>query len=182
MSGHNKFSKIKHKKAASDAAKSKIFTKLSILITSESKKCGGDVKSPGLSTAIESAKKVNMPKDTIERAIKKGTDVNAAAMESITYETYGPGGCAIVIEVLSDNRNRIAAEIRHLLTKFNLTLAQPGSAIWAFIKEDGRWKGTTTVELNDQDGQKLLDIITALEENEDVQDVFTNVSNLETEQ
>lgn len=181
MSGHNKFSKIKHKKAASDAQKSKAFSKISKLITAESKKCGGDVKSPGLYTAIESAKKVNMPKDTIDRAVKKGTDTNTAAMESITYETYGPGGCAIIIEVLSDNRNRIAAEIRHTLVKVGLALAQPGSAIWAFVKEEGKWKATTTVELDESDGEKLLNLIESLEENEDVQDVYTNVSNLEIE-
>jgi transcriptional/translational regulatory protein YebC/TACO1 len=100
MAGHNKFSKIKHKKAATDAAKSKVFSRLSKLITAESKKCNGDVNSPSLAQAIESAKKENMPKDTIERAIKKGTDSDTAAMDQMTYESYGPGGSAIIIEGL----------------------------------------------------------------------------------
>ena len=117
MAGHNKWSKIKHKKGAEDAKKSKIFSKLSKLITMESKKANGDTSSPGLATVIETAKKENVPKDTIERAVKKGTDVNTAAMNPVTYEAYGPGGCAIVIEGLTDNNNRTAAEIRHILSK-----------------------------------------------------------------
>jgi transcriptional/translational regulatory protein YebC/TACO1 len=108
MSGHNKWSKIKHKKGAEDAKRSKIFSRLSKMITNESKKANGDVSSPGLATAIESAKKENMPKDTIERAVKKGTDNDTASMDSVTYEAYGPGGCAIIIEGLTDNKNRSA--------------------------------------------------------------------------
>ncbi len=181
MSGHNKFSKIKHKKAASDAAKSKIFTKISMLITSESKKSGGDVNSPGLVVAIESAKKANMPKDTIERAIKKGLGADATTLESITYEAYGPGGCAIIIEVLTDNRNKSAAEIRHILSKSNIELAQPGSAIWAFQKDGKNWNATTQIELSDDDLQKVVALLEGFDENEDVQNVFTNISNLEIE-
>ena len=97
MSGHNKWSKIKHKKAASDAKKSKIYSKLVKLIQSESKDAKGDISSPGLRTAIDKAKAENMPKDTIDRAVKKGASSDAASMEHVTYEAYGPGGCAIRI-------------------------------------------------------------------------------------
>jgi YebC/PmpR family DNA-binding regulatory protein len=179
MSGHNKFSKIKHKKAASDAKKSQVFTKISKLITSESKKCGGDVNSPGLATVIIMAKKENMPKDTIDRAVKKGTDVNTAAMEQVMYETYGPGGCAIVIEGLTDNKNRTAPEIRHILSKSGYELAPQGAAIWAFSKQDGVYVATTTVDLSEGDLEKLESIVEKLEENEDVQNVYTNAANLE---
>jgi YebC/PmpR family DNA-binding regulatory protein len=179
MSGHNKFSKIKHKKAASDAKKSNIFSKISKLITSESKKCNGDVNSPGLATVIEMAKRENMPKDTIERAVKKGIASDATALESVTYETYGPGGSAVIIEALTDNKNRAAAEVRHILSKSGLELAQPGAASWAFTREDFGWKANSTVDLSDDDLGKVNSLIEALEENEDIQKVYTNVGNLD---
>ena len=179
MSGHNKFSKIKHKKAASDAKKSNVFSKISKLITAESKKCNGDANSPGLATVIEMAKRENMPKDTIERAVKKGTDTNTAALEPVTYEAYGPGGCAIIVESLTDNKNRAAAEVRHILSKSGLELAQPGAASWAFTKEGFEWKPNSTISLVDNDLEKLSGLIESFEENEDVQKVFTNVSNLD---
>src|SRR4051812_1207617 len=114
MSGHNKFSKIKHVKAKNDAQKSKVFTKYVRLITVEAKKSGGNVNSPGLATAIEKARKENMPNDTIDRAIKKATE-SSAAMESFTYESYGPGGVALLIDVLTDNKNKAAQEIKAIL-------------------------------------------------------------------
>src|SRR3990167_269238 len=125
MSGHNKWSKIKNKKAVTDAHKAKIFTKLLRFITVESKKSKGDVNSPGLRTAIDKAKAENVPSDNIERAIKKGTGGEAGEMEQITYEAYGPGGCAIIIETLTDNRNKAAQEIKHILTKNGYELAVP---------------------------------------------------------
>lgn len=174
MSGHNKWSKIKHKKGAEDARRSKVFSKLSKMITNESKKAGGDVSSPSLATAIEAAKKENMPKDTIERAVKKGTDNDTAAMDSVTYEAYGPGGSAIIIEGLTDNKNRSAAEIRHILSKTGLELAARGAATWAFSKEEGEWKPNVMVTLSDSDGEKLGKLIDEFEENDDVQGVYTN--------
>ena len=173
MSGHNKWSKIKHKKAASDAQKSKIFGKVGRLITVESKKSGG-IESPGLRAVIEKAKAVNMPKDAIERAVKKGAGSDASQMESITYEAYGPGGVALIIEALTDNRNKAAAEIKHILSKQGLSLAGMGAATWAFEKEGSEWTPKTTVEISEEDGQKLEQIIEELEENDEVQEVFTN--------
>ena len=115
MSGHNKWSKIKHKKASTDAQKSKIFSKLVRYITVESRKSKGDLNSPGLAFAIDKAKAANMPGDTIDRAVKKGSTDNSAQMESITYEAYGPGGVAIIIEALTDNRNKAAQEVTNFL-------------------------------------------------------------------
>ena len=132
MSGHNKWSQIKHQKGAADAAKSDIWGKLSRRITVESKTWHGDVNAPALRSFIEKAHKANMPKDKIEKAVAKGTTSEAGDMESITYESYGPGGAAIIIDALTDNRNRTAQEIKHLLSKNGLALAAPGSAAWAF--------------------------------------------------
>jgi len=111
MSGHNKFSKIKHQKAKTDAQKSKIFAKMVKLISAEAKKAGGNVRSPGLATAIEKAKKENVPNDTIDRAVKKASTDNSATMETVIYEAYGPGGVAVIIETLTDNRNKAAQEM-----------------------------------------------------------------------
>lgn len=174
MSGHNKFSKIKHLKAKNDAQKSKVYTKLVRLITVEAKKSKGNLSSPNLLTAIEKAKKENMPSDTIERAIKKATSDNSALMESVLYEAYGPGGVAILIEALTDNRNKASQEIRHILTKHDVALAAQGSASWAFEKTKEGWVPTNTIPLNEQDINKLSDLIEELEMNDDVQDVYTN--------
>ena len=135
MSGHNKWSKIKNKKAVTDAQKSKIFGKLVRFISVESKKAKGDVNAPGLRTAIEKAKEANVPSDNIERAIKKGVGGEGGEMEQIVYESYGPGGSALIIEALTENRNRAAQEIKHILSKNGFTLAGIGSVTWSFVKE-----------------------------------------------
>ena len=176
MAGHNKWSKIKHKKAATDAAKSKIFGKMARLIAVESKKANGDVQAPGLRAAIDAAKAVSMPKDNIERAVAKGTSAETAALESILYEMYGPSGVAVLIDILTDNRNRTAAEIRHLLSKLGYELATPGSAAWAFTKSQDGYEANTTVAITDEDGEKLGTLMEALDEHDDVQDVYTNAA------
>lgn len=174
MSGHNKFSKIKHQKAKNDSQKSKIFGKLVRFITVEAKKAGGNFKSPGLALAIEKAKKENMPSDTIDRAIKKATTDNSATMESILYESYGPGGVAILIEVLTDNRNKAAQEIKHILSRNGSELAAVGSATWAFTKSHEGWTANSTMPLEDEDIAKLEALVEELEANDEVQNVFTN--------
>lgn len=176
MSGHNKWSKIKHKKASSDAKKSAVFGKIVRFLTVESKKAGGDRNSPGLRAAIEKAKAANMPSDNIDRAIQKGLAADSAVMEANTYETYGPGGVAIIIETLTDSKNRTAAEVKHLLSAQGFALAAPGSASWAFTKESGVWIPNTTLDVSDEDAEKLGALVDALEELEDVQDVYTNAS------
>jgi YebC/PmpR family DNA-binding regulatory protein len=174
MSGHNKYSKIKHIKAKTDAQKSKIFGKMSRLITVEAKKVGGNISSPSLQAVIERAKKENMPIDTIERAVKKATTDNSAAMESTTYEAYGPGGVAIIIDALTDNRNKAAQEIKHILSNHGVELAAPGSASWAFTKTREGWTANTTLPLEDADIEKLQALVGELEENDEVQEVYTN--------
>ena len=139
MAGHNKWSKIKHKKAATDAEKSKVFGKLARFIAVEAKKAGGDKNAPGLRVAIEKARKENMPSENIERAVQKGTRGAGAVPESVVYEAYGPGGVALIIEGLTDNKNRTSQEIKHLLMEHGATLAEPGSASWAFEKKNEEW-------------------------------------------
>lgn len=174
MSGHNKFSKIKHQKAKNDAQKSKSFGKLVRYITVEAKKVKGDLKSPGLALAIEKARKENMPNDTIDRAVKKATTDNSAVMENIMYESYGPGGVAILIEALTDNRNKAAQEVKAILSRHGSELAGQGSATWAFTKIHEGWQATMTMPLEDEDIAKLEALVNDLEENDEVQEVFTN--------
>ncbi|HJN62862.1 MAG TPA: YebC/PmpR family DNA-binding transcriptional regulator [Candidatus Paceibacterota bacterium] len=174
MSGHNKWSKIKHKKAAGDARKSKVFSKLVQLIQVESKKAGGDINSTGLKLAIEKAKKENMPKENIERAVKKGTSGGSVNLENVTYESYGPGGVAVIIETLTDNKNRTGAEVKNILTKNNLVLSTPGSALWAYERRDGRWDPKIFVDVNEEDKEKIKKLTEALEDQDDVQDIYTN--------
>lgn len=174
MSGHNKWSKIKRQKGASDIQKSKIFTKLGRFIAVEAKKSGGNLSSPGLAAAIKKAKEENMPNDTIDRAIKKATTDNSAAMENVTYEAYGPGGCALVIEALTDNRNKAAQEVKHILALHGFELAGMGSATWAFQKTHEGWVPQTTVAIGEEDGKVLEQIMGELEENDEVQEVYTN--------
>lgn len=181
MSGHNKWSKIKHKKAATDAQKSKIFSKHSQLITMESQKANGDVSSPGLAAAIERAKKDSMPKENIERAVAKGSGAGTARLEEILFEGYGPGGTAMLIRVVTDNNNRTAPEIRHIFTKAGLQIGTPGSAAWAFTKTDDGYVPTTPLDLSDADGEKLATLVETLEEHDDVQDVYTTADSNDTE-
>jgi YebC/PmpR family DNA-binding regulatory protein len=174
MSGHNKFSKIKRLKAKTDAQKSKIFSKMAKMIQIEAKKAAGNLSSPSLRAAIEKAKSVNMPADNIERALSKATGAGAEQMESIVYEAYGPGGSALIIDVLTTNRNKAAAEVKHILSENAAALATPGSASWAFEKTPEGWMPKSAVELSDEDAAKLEKLIDDLEENEEVQDIYTN--------
>src|SRR5262249_51875354 len=143
MSGHSKWSTIKHKKAAKDAKRGKIFTKLIKEITVSARLGGGDVKAnPRLRTAVLAARAQSMPGDTIERAIKKGTgELEGVSYEEVTYEGYGPGGVAVMIEALTDNRNRTVADIRSIFDKHGGNLGSAGSVAWMFSK-----RGLITVE------------------------------------
>lgn len=177
MAGHNKWSKIKNKKAVTDAQKSKVFSKLVKFITIESKKAKGDINSPNLRNAIIKAKSENVPNDNIERAIKKGVGGEGDNMEQITYESYGPGGCALMIEALTSNRNKASQEIKHILSKNGFELATPGSASWAFTKNmESGWTPNTYVSISDEDSEKLNSLIEELENNEEVQEVFCNAT------
>ena len=166
MSGHSKWSTIKHKKAAQDAKRGKIFTKLIKEITVAARLGGGDpAANPRLRAAIDAAKAQNMPKNNIERAIKKGTgELEGVSYEEVTYEGYGPGGVAVLVETITDNRQRTVADVRHIFAKRGGNMGEPGSVAWIFEK-----KGLIIIEKGKVDEDTLMDA--ALEAGaEDIQD------------
>ena len=136
MAGHSKWANIRHRKGAQDKKRSKIFTKLIKEITIASRLGGGDISSnPRLRKAVSNAKSSNLPSDKIERAIKKGTgELEGVIYEEVTYEGYGPGGVAILINIITDNKNRTVSEIRHTFSKFDGNLGENGSVSWMFDK------------------------------------------------
>ena len=236
MSGHSKWATIKHKKGAADKARGKLFAKLARQIEVAARAGGGDLDANAtLRTMVQKAKAAQMTKDAIDRAIKRGTgESDAANYEGITYEGYAPGGVALLVEVLTDNRNRAASDIRSIFTKFGGSLAEPGAVSWQFtrrgviavegsaaeddvmsvaleagaddVERDGEtWRiltdpsmvwdvkeaveagglavlgaestmlSSTTIEVADaSDARNVLRIMDALEDNDDVQDVFAN--------
>jgi YebC/PmpR family DNA-binding regulatory protein len=154
VSGHSKWSTIKRKKGAVDAKRGKIFTRLIKEITVAARMGGGDpLGNPRLRSAIATAKTENMPKDNIERAIKKGTgELEGAVYEEITYEGYGPGGVAILVDCMTDNKNRTVADIRHYFSKSGGNLGESGCVSWMFDK-----KGTILVDKETIDEEELMD-------------------------
>jgi YebC/PmpR family DNA-binding regulatory protein len=174
MSGHNKWSKIKRQKEGTDAQKSKVFGKLSRLLSIESKKVNGDKNSAALQAAIKLARDENMPSDNIDRAIKKGASNEQENLDAITYESYGPGGTALIIEALTSNRNKAAQEVKHILSNNGFALAGMGAATWAFEKENSEWKPKTMMPISEEDAASLEKLIEELEESEEVQAVYTN--------
>ena len=173
MSGHNKWSQIKHKKAKTDGQKSKIFSKHALNITMESRKAQGNLASPGLTAAIERAKKDSMPKENIDRAVAKGSGADGTTLSEVLYETYGPGGVAILITAVTDNPNRTTPEMKHVLSKLGYQLGATGSSAWAFTKGPAGYTPNMPMTLGDEDGEKLASLIEALEDHDDVQDIFT---------
>jgi YebC/PmpR family DNA-binding regulatory protein len=182
MSGHSKWSSIKHKKGAADAKRGKIFTKLIKEITTAARIGGGDSEANSrLRVAVLQAKAENMPKDNIERAIKKGTGaIEGESYEEYTYEGYGPGGVAILIETLTDNKKRTTADVRHILSRLNGNLGEAGCVSWIFQK-----KGYISFDKKSVDEERIMEL--ALEAGaEDVVDtdteieVMTNVSGFES--
>jgi YebC/PmpR family DNA-binding regulatory protein len=180
MAGHSKWAGIKHKKAIVDSRRGKLFTKLARAITVAAKEGGGDVEgNPRLALAVQKARDASMPKDNIERAIAKGTGAgaDAAALETIMYEGYGPGGVALLIEAVTDNRNRTGADVRHALSKGNGSLGEPGSVAYNFDK-----KGVIVVDGERYGEDDLMVAIDAGAEDiamdEDVFEVITEPSML----
>ncbi len=158
MSGHSKWHSIKHKKAAADAKRGKIFTKIIRELSVSARAGGGDPESNArLRKAIADAKAVNMPADNIKRAILKGTgQLEGSSFEEIAYEGYGPGGVAIYVEVLSDNKNRTVSELRHIFTKNGGRIGESGCVAWMFKK-----KGYIVIDKSKAAEDKLLDVVLA---------------------
>ncbi len=175
MSGHSKWSTIKHKKAATDARRGKLFTKLIRELTSAARAGGGDVDSnPRLRTAVGTARGANMPADTIQRAIKKGTgELPGEVYEEVVYEGYGAGGVAIMVDTLTDNKNRTVAEIRHLFSRSGGNLGANGCVSYLFDR-----KGFISIETSEIEEDTLLDLVLEaggedLRVEDDVYEIYT---------
>jgi len=181
MSGHSKWASIKHKKAATDSKRGKVFTKLIKEVTVAARNGGGDVTTnPRLRTAIDRAKQANMPQDNIDRAIKKGTgELEGVSYEEFTIEGYGPGGVAIMVEVLTDNKNRTTSDIRSIFSKKNGNVAGAGSVGWMFEK-----KGYIEIEKTSASEDKVMSIVLDagaqdMETEEDIYAITTNPKDFE---
>ena len=181
MSGHSKWHSIKHKKASADAKRGKLFTRLIKEISVAARLGGGDVEAnPRLRAAVQTSKGANMPQDNIKRAIMKGTgELPGQIYESISYEGYGPGGVAVLIEVLTDNKNRTVAELRRIFSKQGGDLAETGSVQWMFER-----KGSIAINQKEVSEDKLLEIVLEagaedLESQEELFNVYTSIESLE---
>ncbi|MFM9023494.1 MAG: YebC/PmpR family DNA-binding transcriptional regulator [Solirubrobacterales bacterium] len=182
MAGHSKWASIKHKKAVVDSRRGKLFTKLGRAITVAAREGGGDPDgNPSLALAIQKARDASMPKDNIERAIARGTGegADADAIEAVVYEGYGPGGVALLIEALTDNRNRTGAEVRHALTKHGGSLGEPGSVAYLFEQ-----CGLISVDSGSHTEDELLVAIdagaTEIDSDEDCYEILTAPADLAT--
>jgi len=180
MSGHSKWHSIKHKKAVVDARRGQHFTKLARAITVAAREGGGDPDgNPALALAVQKAREASMPKDNIERAIAKGTGegVDADQIETVVYEGYGPGGVALLIEALTDNRNRTGADVRHVLSKHGGNLGEPGSVSYLFDK-----RGVIVVDATRYDEDDLIATIDAgaedISRDDDVFEIVTEPGDL----
>jgi len=178
MAGHSHAANIKRKKEAMDAKRGKIFSKLSRLITVTVKEGGGDPdKNPRLKLAIEKAKEANMPKENIERAIKRGTgEIEGAQIEEFTYEAYAPGGVALIIEGITDNKNRTLNEIKQILNRSEAKIASKGSVQYLFNRQGEKWIPKYTLQVDEKIKKQLENLIAQLKENDDIQEVYSNLA------
>jgi YebC/PmpR family DNA-binding regulatory protein len=181
MSGHSKWHSIKHKKAAADAKRGKIFTRYIKEINIAARLGGGDPDiNARLRHAIDGAKSVNMPADNIKKAILRGTgELDGIHYEAVTYEGYGPGGVAILVEVLTDNKNRTVAEVRHVFSKYNGNLGEKGCVGWMFVR-----KGLIVVPVSAIEEEKLLEIVLEIGAEDlkvegDTYEIFTSVEDFD---
>lgn len=176
MSGHSKWSQIKHKKAQTDAKKGKVFSKIARMITLAVREKGGDSNTnPRLRLAIEKAKEINMPKDNVKRAIERGSGQSQEKFEEVLYEAYGPEGVGVLIEGITDNKNRTLGEIKRILSQHNSKIADPGSVLWMFDKKEGQWAPKYNTDLNkEKDKKSFEELLEALSEQDDVQEVYSN--------
>ena len=176
MSGHSHWAGIKHKKGAADEKRGKVFSKLLAAVTAAVGTEPNQEFNPRLRTAIQKAKEANVPNENIERAVKRASEPGSG-LEELALEAYGPAGAAILIEAITDSKNRTIAEVKKIISEAGAKWAEPGSVRWAFesvaAAEGGGWQAKFSPELGAEDLSKLSEIIEALEKHEDVQKVYT---------
>lgn len=181
MAGHSKWNNIKNRKGAVDEKRAKVFAQHSkhIRIAVKEGKSDNPQFNPTLRLALDKARAANMPKDKIQKALDRGMGRGAAGatVQEVTYEAFGPGGVAIMIQAVTDNLNRTSSEVKFILSRNNGSMAGPGSAKYMFQRsEDGQgYEPTMQIDVSDEDGESLMNLIDALEEHDDIEDVFTNV-------
>ena len=175
MSGHSHWAGIKHKKEITDQKRGRVFSKLLMLISAAAKDEPNPDFNPRLRTVVAKAKDAGVPADNIDRAIKRASE-QAEGLEELVFEAYGPGGSAILIEAISNNRNRAVQEVKTILRDHRGKWAETGSVQWAFEKKDGEWQAKFPQELaDDTERGRLASLLEALEDNDDVQSVATNI-------
>lgn len=175
MSGHSHWAGIKHKKEITDKKRAKIFSKSLKLVSAAARTEPNPDFNPRLRTAVAKAREAGVPADTIERAVKRAADP-AEKLEELLFEAYGPGGAAILIEAVSDNRNRAVQEIKMVLRDHNGKWAESGSVQWAFESASGEWIAKFPQNIPDDERERLANLLEALEDNDDVQSVYTNIN------
>lgn len=169
MSGHSKWSQIKHKKAITDKKKAQLFSKLSKLISLAARKGTNPEMNLELKNAIDQARSFNMPRENIERAVKKVSDKSAAQLEELSIEAIGPGGIALKIKAITDNRNRTVNEVKHILSENNSKMVPLGGVVWMLNQP---------IQISDPETQKQIDqLFEALDNHDDVEDVISNLTN-----
>jgi YebC/PmpR family DNA-binding regulatory protein len=174
MSGHSKWAQIKHKKGATDKKRAQLFSKLLKAISAAAKSEPNPQFNPRLRSAIEKAKENNVPQENIEKAVSRASEEKN--LEDLIIEAYGPGGIAMIITAITDNRNRTISEIKHLLNENEAKMANPGSVLWSFEQKAGNseWAPKFPQETTAADNEKIGSLVSELEEHEDVQNVITN--------
>lgn len=178
MAGHSHWSQIKRQKAITDAKKSKFFSK-AIKIIAVAARDGSDPSfNPKLKTALEKAKEVNLSKDNIEKAINKGSGKqDSAALEEVLYEAYGPGGVALILAGVTDNKNRASQEIKHILQENGAKMTPPGSVSFLFEKIEGGFRPKNPITgVSSEDKERLIKLFDALNEHEDIQEIYSNLA------
>ena len=175
MSGHNKWSQIQHRKGIADVKRGALFSKLLAAISVAAKQEPNPNSNPRLRSAVEKARANKVPQDNIDRAIARASE--AKNLEELLIEAYGPEGVGLLIEAITDNKNRTTSEIRHLLDEHDAKMATPGSVQWSFVPPAGgtmEWKAKFQQPVSEEGKKKLLELVVSLEEHGDVQKVITN--------
>lgn len=172
MAGHSKWKQIKHKKEAADQKRSLLFSKLAKEISVAASEEPNPEFNPKLRTAIEKAKAANMPNENIRRAIERAKDNKG--LEKLTLEAYGPGGVALIVEAISDNKNRTISEVKHILSENGARWAKAGSVLWAFHKKEEGWEAKFPQGLKQEEKEKLSELVKKLKDHPDINEVYTN--------
>jgi transcriptional/translational regulatory protein YebC/TACO1 len=174
MAGHSKWKQIKHRKAAADAKKSNVFGKMARAISAAVRAAQGNVNAPAVTAIVERAKRVDMPKENIERALARGSNTDEAALDTLLFEAFAPGGIALLIVSITDSRNRTVQEIKHLLSEYDIPLGSAGSSAWAFNKTPEGYEALSPTQPDTETKEALAALLADLEAHDDVQAVYTS--------